>query len=152
MVLFSAHSYSTGLHWKRLSSQNCRKGLQAKVQPKRTACCFPPMQSLNPTCHLHLEDSAPSNEELFPPTVAPCLFRKRGKRMDLAAGRARVHLHRSMCAIEKKVKEQLIKSTTSHAGENTIMPLKDFLVLFLNTIICQAPWLISSPNGWCYFI
>ena len=67
--------------------------------------------------------------------------------MDLAAGRARVHLHRSMCAIEKKVKEQLIKSTTSHAGENTIMPLKDFLVLFLNTIICQAPWLISSPNG-----
>lgn len=105
------------------------------------------MLSLNPTCHLHLEDSAPSSEELFPPTVSPCLFRKRGERIDLAAGLAPAQLHRFMCAVEKKVKEQLIKSTTSHAGENTIMPLKDFPVFFLNTIICQAPWLISSPNG-----
>ena len=152
MVLFSAHSYSTGLHGKRPSSQNCRKGLQAKVQPKSTAYCFPPMLSLNPTCRLHSEDSVPSNEELFPPTVAPCLFRKHRERMNLAAGLAQAQLHRFMCAVEKNVKEQLIKSTTSHAGEDTIMPLKDFPVFFLNTIICQPPWLISSPNGWCYFI
>lgn len=54
---------------------------------------------------------------------------------------------------EKRVKEQLIKSTTSHAGKNTIMTLKDVPLFFIpNAIKCQLPLLISSSNCWCYFI
>lgn len=100
--------------------------------------CRPPLLS-SAESGTPVEVRAPAKEG----APCPCTGSLGEPHADLGSSPGRAAL---VCVAEKRVKEQLTGSATSHAAASAIMTLKDLAVFFPNAIKCQPPWLILSPN------